>query len=65
MAFSTTARTDQQVECPRCGLHRSLFIHRITSSDAQECPRCLDKDGVEVRMDAHQPHRIAKRQSAS
>jgi hypothetical protein len=40
----------QQVECPRCRTRRSLSLHRIMASDAQECPRCWSKDGVEVPM---------------
>jgi DNA-directed RNA polymerase subunit RPC12/RpoP len=41
---------EQQVECPRCGKRRSLKLHLIVASDAQECPRCWYKDGVEVPM---------------
>ena len=45
----------QQVECPRCGMRRSLTLHRIMASDAQECPRCWGKDGVEVPMAIYPP----------
>lgn len=46
----TNLPNPQQVECPRCRMRRSLTLHRIMASDAQECPRCWDKDGVEVPM---------------
>jgi hypothetical protein len=56
MALSKTARTDQQVECSRCGLHRGLLVHRLTS-DANKCPRCLDEDGVDAHMTVCPPLR--------
>jgi hypothetical protein len=46
----TNLPNPQQVECPRCRMRRSLALHRIMASDAQECPRCWGKDGVEVPM---------------
>ena len=46
---------EQQVECPRCGKRRNLKLHLIVSSDAQECPRCWHKDGVEVPMALYPP----------
>jgi hypothetical protein len=45
----------QQVACPRCGMRRNLALHRIMATDAQECPRCWDRDAVEIPMAIYPP----------
>jgi hypothetical protein len=46
-----------QVACPRCGMRRSLALHRVMSYGAQKCPWCWAKDRVEVPMAIYPPHR--------
>jgi hypothetical protein len=50
--------SDQDVECPRCGMRRGLMLHRVTSSDAQECPKCWEEDGVVIPMAFYPPGSI-------
>lgn len=38
------------VHCPRCRLRLNATLHSITSTDAQECPRCWGRDRIEVPM---------------
>jgi len=46
-----------QVACPRCGVRRSLALHRIMSDGAQRCPWCWATDRVEVPMAIYPPRR--------
>ena len=40
----------QEVECPRCRFRLNARLHAVTSTDAQECPRCKGLDGLEIPM---------------
>jgi hypothetical protein len=46
-----------QVVCPRCGMRRSLSLHRVMSDGARGCPWCWVKDRIEVPMVTYPPHR--------
>jgi hypothetical protein len=48
-------RSRVYVQCPRCHMRRSLALHQIVTTDAQECPRCWDRDEVEVPMAIYPP----------
>lgn len=47
----------EQVECPRCSLQLNLVLHAITTTDAQQCPRCWQLDRIEIPMGIYPPGR--------
>lgn len=44
-----------RVECPRCGMQRSLFLYRMVGSYSPDCPDCWRKYGEGIPMIAASP----------
>jgi DNA-directed RNA polymerase subunit RPC12/RpoP len=42
--------TTAYVTCPRCHFRMSVWLHQITSTDEQACPRCEATDDISIPM---------------